>query len=158
MSGAYLLLSYKIVLGLRIGAQLFIMTKSNRRKFIASAAGLVAATAANGSPIMETEENYLAHQVYFWLKNPESAEDRAQLISGIKTLRKIETVRKLTVGVVAATEKRSVIDDTWGVSELALFSDVAGEAAYQVHPIHEAFVKNYSHLWSKVIIYDSSEV
>lgn len=107
---------------------------------------------------METEEKYIAHQVYFWLKNPGSAEDRAQLINGIKTLRKIEAVHKLTVGVVAATEKRPVIDDTWGVSELALFSDLAGQAAYQVHPIHLDFVKNYSHLWSKVVIYDSCVV
>ncbi len=132
--------------------------KSNRRKFIASAAGLAAATAVNGSPLMEKEEKYIAHQVYFWLKNPGSAEDRAQLINGIKTLKKIESVHKLTVGVVAATEKRPVIDDTWGVSELALFSDLAGQAAYQVHPIHLDFIKNYSHLWSKVVIYDSSEV
>lgn len=134
------------------------MMKSNRRKFIASAAGLAASTIVNASPIMETEEKYIAHQVYFWLKNPGSAEDRAQLINGIKTLRKIEAVHKLTVGVVAATEKRPVIDDTWGVSELALFSDLAGQAAYQVHPIHLDFVKNYSHLWSKVVIYDSCEV
>jgi hypothetical protein len=132
--------------------------KSNRRKFIASTAGLAVATAVNGTPIMEQEEKYLAHQVYFWLKNPGSTEDRTQLINGIRTLKKIETVRKLTIGVVAATEKRPVIDDTWSVSELALFSDIAGEAAYQVHPIHLDFVKNYSHLWSKVVIYDSSEV
>ncbi len=134
------------------------MIKSNRRKFIASATGMVAATVVNGTPIMKQEEKYLAHQVYFWLKNPGSTEDRQQLINGIKTLKKIETVRKLTVGVVAATEKRPVIDDTWSVSELALFSDIAGEAAYQVHPIHLDFVKNYSHLWSKVVIYDCSEV
>ena len=134
------------------------MIKSNRRKFIASAAGLAAATAVNGAPAMLQEEKLIAHQVYFWLKNPDSAEDRARLIAGIKTLRKIESVRKLTIGVVAATEKRPVIDDTWGVSELALFDDLAGQTAYQIHPIHQDFVKNYSHLWSKVVIYDSAEV
>ena len=134
------------------------MIKSTRRKFIASAAGLVAATAVNGTPVMGQEEKYIAHQVYFWLKNPASTDERTQLINGIKTLRKIESVHKLTIGIVAATEKRSVIDDSWSVSELALFSDLAAQAAYQVHPIHLDFVKNYSHLWSKVIIYDSSEV
>lgn len=134
------------------------MIKSNRRKFIASAAGLAASTVVNGSPIMKAEEKNIAHQVYFWLKNPGSVEDRELLINGIKTLRKIETVQKLTIGIVAATEKRPVIDDTWGVSELALFKDLAGQANYQTHPIHLDFVKNYSHLWSKVVIYDSSEV
>ncbi|MHB1179061.1 MAG: Dabb family protein [Daejeonella sp.] len=104
------------------------------------------------------EEKFIAHQVYFWLKNPGSTEDRAKLIEGIKTLSKIKEIRKLSVGIVAATEKRPVIDDTWSVSELALFSDVAGEAAYQIHPIHVDFVKNYSHLWDKVVIYDSAEI
>jgi hypothetical protein len=134
------------------------MMNSNRRKFIASAAGLAAATAVKGTPIMEKEEKYIAHQVYFWLKNPGSTEERARLIEGIKTLRRIEAVTKLTIGVVAATEKRPVIDDTWSVSELALFTDLAAQAAYQVHPVHLDFVKNYGHLWSKVVIYDSAEV
>lgn len=134
------------------------MIKSNRRKFIALAAGLAAVSTVKGNPIMTAKKKFLAHQVYFWLKNPNSEEDRTELIKGIKTLMKIESVKKLTVGVVAETEKRSVIDDTWSVSELAIFNDVAGEAAYQVHPLHQDFVKNYSHLWSKVVIYDSSEV
>ena len=134
------------------------MIKSNRRKFLALAAGLAAVSSVKGNSLMTTKKNILAHQVYFWLKKPDSAEDRTELIKGIKTLRKIESVKKLSIGVVAATEKRSVIDDTWSVSELAIFSDLAGEAAYQVHPIHNDFVKNYSHLWSKVVVYDSTEV
>ena len=134
------------------------MIKSNRRKFLALAAGLAAVSSVKGNPLMTTKKNILAHQVYFWLKKPDSAEDRTELIKGIKTLRKIESVKKLSIGIVAATEKRTVIDDTWSVSELAIFSDLAGEAAYQVHPIHLDFVKNYSHLWSKVVIYDATEV
>ncbi|SKB76105.1 Dabb family protein [Daejeonella lutea] len=134
------------------------MVKSNRRKFIVTAAGLAATTVVNGTPNMDTEKGNIAHQVYFWLKNPGSEEDRELLIKGIKTLRQIDSVQKLTIGIVAATEKRSVIDDSWGVSELALFKDLAGQAAYQIHPIHLDFVKNYSHLWSKVVIYDSLEV
>ena len=134
------------------------MIKSNRRKFLALAAGLAAVSSVKGNPLMTTKKNILAHQVYFWLKKPDSAEDRTELIKGIKTLRKIESVKKLSIGVVAATEKHTVIDDTWSVSELAIFSDLAGEAAYQVHPIHNDFVKNYSHLWSKVVVYDSTEV
>ena len=134
------------------------MIKSNRRKFLALAAGLAAVSSVKGNPLMTTKKNILAHQVYFWLKKPDSIEDRTELIKGIKTLRKIESVKKISIGVVAATEKRTVIDDTWSVSELAIFSDLAGEAAYQVHPIHNDFVKNYSHLWSKVVVYDSTEV
>jgi hypothetical protein len=98
------------------------------------------------------------HHVFFWLRNSGSIADREQLIAGIKTLAAIETVHNLHVGVVASTEKRDVVENTWDVSELMFFSDVAGQAIYQSHPLHQDFIKNYSHLWKKVVVYDSVEV
>lgn len=100
----------------------------------------------------------LTHHVFFWLNNPESKEDQAKLIEGLKTLRKIETIRQLHIGIPASTEKRDVVDNSYSVSELMFFDDVAGQNVYQSHPIHQEFVKNYSHLWAKVIVYDSVEV
>lgn len=100
----------------------------------------------------------MAHHVFFWLKNPDSKEDRDKLIAGIKTLAKIETVHGLHVGVPAGTVQRGVVDNSWGVSELIFFTDLKGEATYQTHPIHEEFVKNCSPLWEKVIVYDAMEV
>ena len=100
----------------------------------------------------------LTHHVFFWLKNPESKEDLAKLIEGLKTLRKIETVRQLHIGVPASTEKRDVVDNSYSVSELMFFDDVEGQDVYQVHTIHKAFVENYSSLWEKVVVYDSIEV
>jgi hypothetical protein len=35
------------------------------------------------------------------------------------------------------------------------FDDEAGQKVYQDHPIHVDFVKNYAHLWKKVIVYDA---
>jgi hypothetical protein len=105
-----------------------------------------------------TTEYPLSHHVFFWLKNPNSVEDRDRLIAGLKTLAKIETVRILRVGVAASTEKRDVVDQSWAVSELMLFSDLDGQATYQSHPIHLEFVKNCSHLWEKVVVYDAMEV
>lgn len=129
----------------------------SRRKFLSTAAAITAGTAMSGIPL-ETYANKrgIAHQVYFWLKRPDSEEDKKKLIEGINSLKKIETVREMHIGVVAATEKRSVIDDTWSVSELIYFDDLAGQATYQVHPLHQAFAKNYSQLWSKVVVYDSA--
>ncbi len=130
----------------------------SRRKFLSTAAALTAGTAMAGIPVESyaNKRGIIAHQVYFWLKRPDSEEDKKKLIEGINSLKKIETVREMHIGVVAATEKRSVIDDTWSVSELIYFDDLAGQATYQVHPLHEAFVKNYSQLWSKVVVYDSA--
>ncbi|GAA4322198.1 hypothetical protein GCM10023149_22370 [Mucilaginibacter gynuensis] len=105
-----------------------------------------------------TKETYpIVHHVFFWLKNPASTADRDKLVEGVKTLSKIETVHSLRVGIVAGTEKRDVVDNSWGVSELIFFKDLAGQATYQTHPVHLAFVKNYSHLWEKVIVYDATE-
>ena len=136
------------------------MKTSNRRKFIATTASLAVGTmAASAMPLSVIENKYpIIHHVFFWLKNPGSKEDRDQLITGVKTLAKIETVRELRVGIVANTEKRDVVDDTWAVSELMFFSDLAGQATYQTHPIHLEFVKNYSHLWQKVIVYNAADV
>jgi hypothetical protein len=99
----------------------------------------------------------LVHHVFFWLKNPGSKEDRDKLVEGVKTLKNIPTVKELHVGVVASTEKRDVVDNSWGVSELMFFDDLQGQATYQSHPIHLEFIKNYGHLWEKVVVYDVME-
>jgi hypothetical protein len=133
--------------------------KHNRRKFIAAAAALGAGTAASAMPFTRKENKKpLAHHALFWLKNPASIEDRDKLVEGVKTLAKIETIKEIHVGILANTEKRDVVDASWQVSELMFFSDLAGQASYQTHPIHLDFVKNYSHLWAKVVVYDAMEV
>jgi hypothetical protein len=99
----------------------------------------------------------IVHHVFFWLKNPGS-QDREQLIAGVKTLTAIETVKAIHIGVTASTEKREVVDNSWDVSELMFFADLEGQAIYQTHPIHMVFVKNYSHLWDKVVVYDAVAV
>ena len=135
------------------------MNKSNRRKFIGTATALGMTTAAAAMPLITMEKKYpLAHHVFFWLKNPDSKEDRDKLIAGIKTLKKIETVHGLHVGIVAETEKRDVIDMSWSVSELIFFKDLAAQATYQTHPLHLDFIETCSHLWRKVVVYDALEV
>ncbi|WP_413669692.1 Dabb family protein [Mucilaginibacter sp. Mucisp86] len=133
--------------------------KSTRRKFITTTAALAAGTVtASAISLKEQKEEWpIVHHVFFWLKNPGSTEDRDKLVAGVKTLAKIETVRKLRVGIVASTEKRDVVDNSWAVSELMFFSDLAGQATYQTHPIHLEFIKNCSHLWEKVIVYDAQD-
>ncbi|WP_462267167.1 Dabb family protein [Mucilaginibacter sp.] len=131
---------------------------TNRRTFITAAATLTAGTAAAAAhPI--TAMNYpIVHHVFFWLKRPGSQADKDQLIAGLKTLRQIDKIRELHIGTVAPTEKRDVVDQSWSVSELMFFSDLTGQATYQDHPLHQAFIKNCSHLWAKVVVYDVQEV
>lgn len=115
-------------------------------------AGASATTAAN--PISAK----LVHHVFFTLKNAGSAADRAQLIAGIRTLGDIPVVRGLHIGVPAPTEQRDVVDSSYDVSELLLFDSVADQKTYQDHPLHQAFIAKCSHLWGKVVVYDTLQV
>ncbi|MDH4057757.1 MAG: Dabb family protein [Cyclobacteriaceae bacterium] len=130
---------------------------TTRRKFIKATSLMAGGISASFMPY-SIQSVGLAHHVFFWLKNSESAEDRNKLIQGIKSLSNISTVRSLHIGVPAATSKREVIDDSYDVSELIFFDDIAGQNAYQVDPIHLKFVEEYSHLWSKVLVYDTMSV
>ena len=134
------------------------MKSTNRRKFITTTAALAAGTAVSAMSTNSAADKYpVVHHVLFWLKNPKSKADLDKLIAGVKSLGKIKTVRELHVGVVASTEKRDVVDNSWSVSELMRFSDVAGQKAYQDDPIHLKFVEECSPLWDKVIVYDAVE-
>lgn len=135
------------------------MTKSTRRKFVIGTllAG-VANTALAKQFNLKQEKKWIVHHVFFWLKNPGSAEDRNKLIEGVRSLAAIGTVRKLHVGIPAETEKRPVIDASYAVSELIFFDNLADQAAYQSDPVHLKFVEQYSHLWEKVVVYDMSEL
>lgn len=136
------------------------MKNHTRRSFITTAVTLVTAATVNANQTTMEPKNkkQLTHHVFFWLKNPDSKEDLKKLIDGLKTLEKIESVRKIHIGVPASTEKRAVVDSSYSASELIFFDDIAGQDLYQVHPIHKKFVEDCSHLWQKVIVYDSVDV
>jgi len=125
---------------------------TTRRTFMAAAT--VAATNAGASPAVNAIPK-LVHHVFFWLKNPDSKEDLARLLQGLRTLSKIETVRASHFGVPASTEKRDVVDNSYSASEILFFDDTAGQKIYQDHPIHKQFVADCSHLWEKVVVYDA---
>jgi hypothetical protein len=139
-----------------------------RRKFLGAAALTAGAVGFAGSASAlpggvndasgGTKLPPVVHHVFFWLKNPASVEDRDKLVEGLKTLAGIPIIRELHVGVLADTEKRDVVDASWQVSELMFFNDVKDQASYQGHPLHVAFVKDYSHLWAKVIVYDAMNI
>lgn len=100
----------------------------------------------------------LIHHALFWLKNPESAQDRDRLIAGLKSLRGINVIRELHIGTPAATEKRDVVDASYDVSEVMRFDSLEDQKTYQDHPIHQAFVAECGHLWKRVVVYDAVDV
>jgi hypothetical protein len=50
------------------------------------------------------------------------------------------------------------VDSSFSASEILFFDDVAGQDAYQEHPIHKQFVADCSHLWERVVVYDAVSV
>jgi hypothetical protein len=130
---------------------------STRREFIANTgkamvAGGLVTLAENGDPVMV--ENKFIHHVYFWLKNSGSKEDRAKLIEGLQKLSKVKTIKTFHIGQPADTN-RDVIERSYAISWFTMFDNATDQQSYQVDPIHLKFVEDYSHLWSKVIVYDS---
>jgi hypothetical protein len=129
----------------------------SRRKFILSASAVTIGTSVFSNNVSTNSEK-LTHHVFFWLKNPNSKEDLTKLMEGLNSLKKIKSLRGCKIGVPASTERRDVVDNSYAVSLLIFFEDVKGHDEYQVDSIHTSFVKNYSHLWSRVIVYDSVDI
>jgi Stress responsive A/B Barrel Domain len=97
----------------------------------------------------------LFHCVYFWLKPELTAAQRAEFRRGVETLAGIKAAAAVSVGGPAPTTARPVIDSSYDVALIVQCSDVAAEAAYQVDPIHLAFVEQFKTYWTRVQIYDS---
>ena len=132
---------------------------STRREFITETGKAVIATglitlATNVKTEEKMIEQKFIHQVYFWLKNPDSKEDRAKLLEGLKKLSKVKTIKSFHIGKPAGTS-REVIDASYSVSWYTLFDNGEDQQSYQVDPIHLKFVEECSPLWNKVIVYDS---
>ena len=109
---------------------------------------------AQNTPAPHRDGKQMIHHVYFTLKNPDSVQDKQLLKEGLQSLAAIAEVKHLIIGEPAPTFDREVIASDWHVSEVIYFDSVAAQDAYQVDPIHQLFVTNYSHLWSKVVVYD----
>lgn len=105
-------------------------------------------------------ENQLAHKfihhVFFWLKQPGNAEDKKQLMAGLKKLSAAKSIRMSHIGIPAGTN-REVIDTSYAVSWLLVFDNPEDQESYQTDPIHLKFIEDCSMLWERVVVYDVVE-
>jgi hypothetical protein len=133
------------------------MYSRTRRDFLGKAAVASTAIFASNQLINPLLKNMFVHHVYFWLKNPDSADDKKKLIEGLQKLSKVKTIKSFHIGQPATTN-RDVIDRSYAVSWLVLFDNGADQESYQTDPIHLKFVEECSSVWNKVIVYDSVDV
>jgi hypothetical protein len=97
----------------------------------------------------------LVHTVLFWLKPELTPDQRAAFRAGLESLRKVNTIDTAYIGSPAGVPERPIIDRSYAFCLTAVFKDVAAHNAYQIDPIHKAFVQNCQQFWTRVQIYDS---
>ncbi len=101
--------------------------------------------------------NIFIHHVYFWLKDGSDEDARQQLITGLKKLSSVKAIKHFHIGAPAYTN-REVVDNTYSVSWLLLFDNKEDQDSYQVDPQHLQFIEECSHVWSRVVVYDTISV
>jgi hypothetical protein len=99
----------------------------------------------------------LIHAVFFWLKPGVTDAERAHFTSEVRKLSAVRTVDKLYVGAPAKIAERSVTDRSFDVALTIVFRDGPAHDAYQVDPVHLAFVERNKAVWTRVQVYDSDE-
>ncbi|WP_315762156.1 Dabb family protein [Sphingomonas sp. Y38-1Y] len=104
-----------------------------------------------------TAEPRFIHHVFFTLKRPGNAGDRARLIAALRKLMATPVIRTYQIGQHAGTT-RDVVQRGYDVSLTLTFDSPADQETYQDHPIHLAFVRDNAALWSKVVVYDTVPV
>ena len=98
----------------------------------------------------------LVHTVVFLLSNDLSPAQREEFrVEGLESLRPIGSVSQLFVGAPAPIPPRPVVDASYSYAITALFADVAAHDAYQIDPVHRAFVDRFKSYWDRVQIYDA---
>lgn len=137
------------------------MRKISRRRFVNQTTKTVVASVITAGAVlnvtaMNGSNSTFIHHVYFWLNNPDSKEDLAKLVEGLKKLSSVKTIKKFYIGKPADTN-RDVIDSSYNVSWLLFFDNKADQDSYQVDPIHLKFVEECKHLWKRVTVYDTVE-
>ena len=98
----------------------------------------------------------LIHQVYFWLKDPQSIDDWDQLKKGLESLLSIESIKSGYIGIPASTPPREVVDHSFAFSYQITFENIKDHEAYQNHIGHLRFIEDCEHLWDRVQVYDYS--
>src|SRR5580692_3361777 len=99
----------------------------------------------------------LIHSVYFWLRPDITPAERSHFTAEVRKLSACPTVEKLYVGAPAAIAKRDVTDRSFDVALTIVFRDGPAHDAYQVDPVHLAFVAGNKTAWTRVQIFDSEE-
>ena len=95
------------------------------------------------------------HTVLFNLRKDLSKQDLEAFESGLESLRGIEANQAIYIGSVADTQRRNFVRSDYDYNLTLIFENIEAHNAYQVDPLHKAFVTKYSKLWIRIEVIDS---
>ena len=98
------------------------------------------------------------HTVFFWLNNPDSADDRAAFEDALKQLLKDSKYTKTNYIGTAPKAIRDVVDDSFTYKLIVTFESNEEQELYQGEEAHLKFIEDANHLWKKVVVYDAVEL
>lgn len=99
-----------------------------------------------------------AHNVYFWLANPDNQEDRMAFEKSLQKFLDNSKFAKTRFIGVPPRASRDVVDGSFTYSLLVSFESAEAQQGYQDEAPHKLFIEESSKLWTKVIVYDSKGV
>ena len=130
-----------------------------RRNFVGAMAlsgGGLAALQACKKENELPELSGIVHYVLFWLRDDLTEEEEERFPDFFEELKRIPGIKSLSYGRPAATNPRPVVDNSFSYNLIVTFDSLKDVGVYENHPIHLEAIKNFSHLWTKVVVHDST--
>lgn len=105
----------------------------------------------------EFDKNFV-HTVYFWFNNPDNQEECAAFETSLKKFLDNSLYAKTHFIGKPANTPREVVDGSFTYSLVLTFPSKEIQDKYQKEDAHLLFIEESSHLWKKVIVYDSVSI
>ena len=112
---------------------------------------------AQKSALKEFNTNF-AHSVYFWLKHPDSKEDRATFEASLNQFLKNSQYAKTNFLGIPPKAVREVVDDSFTYNLIVTFESAAAQQSYQEEDAHLVFIEECKDLWERVVVYDAKGI
>ncbi len=104
--------------------------------------------------VSKKEKATFVHTVFFWMKEDLTEEEAKFFESEMEKLGKTPSIHSYKWGKPAGTP-RAVVDNSYTYAWIVDFTSAKEQDAYQVDPIHLAFIDKCKKLWTKVQVYDT---
>lgn len=104
---------------------------------------------------MKTFDPTFVHTVFFWLNNPDDQKDRQAFETSLKKFLGKSGFAKTKFIGTPPKASRDVVDGSFTYSLVVTFESADAQVKYQKEQPHLDFIEESSHLWNKVIVYDS---